>query len=264
MTKKILLVAITLFSIALKTQSQTISSNITSDLNTMRDLSIRPYVSFIIPPFDIRTKAALPINLNIDAQYWFKTLADVRVGVNLGAFNGGTLGITYHLRDKTKNAKHKFVLSRSSTRTTETTTYFKARGDIRSIFGPALDVTLGSFGNGNGFYNRIDFGFDFQSFSRVWAKTDQGNFASSRNGWVSFKLQGVFANNQKTTGIGAVATIQASARPWKGVTFYAGLPMGILKTISELPPVVGIDEPKTISPIFAINLGASINLIQHQ
>ncbi len=233
-----------------------------NDLNTFRKLSIRPYASFFIPPTPIAQGFG---NAYIEAHYWLKNIVDIRAGFGVGTFTGFIGGGTFHLMDKVKPTKHKFVLSRSRSGRTETTTFFKANADRRIILGPCLDFSIGALKNA-GFYTKVDIGFDYQSFARAYAETDNRSIASSRNGWVGLKVQGVIASVNwdenkfdkteptRKLGIGGQVCLSASARPWKGVTFYANLPMGAMK-------IQGVTED-AIQPILQINLGLSINLIK--
>jgi hypothetical protein len=243
--------------------AQTINYKISgNDLNTFRKLSIRPYVSFFIPPTPVAEGFA---NAYIDAQYWLKNIVDIRVGFGVGTFTGFTSGGTFHLMDKAKSTKHKFVVSRSETRRTTTTKYFKAEADSRVVFGPCLDVSIGGLKNA-GFYSKIDIGFDYQSFARAYAETDGRYIASSKNGWFSLKMQGVIASVNwddnkfddikptRKVGLGGQLNLSGSARPWKGVTFFGSLPMGIMK-------IQGVKKD-AIQPILQINLGFSVNLIK--
>jgi hypothetical protein len=233
-----------------------------NDINTFRKLSVRPYASFFIPPTPIAEGFA---NGYIEAQYWLKNIVDIRAGFGVGTFTGFTGGGTFHLMDKIKSTKHKFVLSRTETRRTTTTNYFKAYADSRVVIGPCLDVSVGMLKNA-GFFTKIDIGLDYQSFGRAYAETGNRTIASSKNGWVSLKVQGVIASLNwddnkfdatkptRKLGIGGQVSLSASARPWKGVTFYANLPMGAMK-------IQGVTED-AIQPILQINLGVSINLIK--
>jgi hypothetical protein len=233
-----------------------------NDLNTFRKLSVRPYVSFYIPPTPIAEGFT---NFYLEAHYWLKNIVDVRAGFGVGTFTGFIGGGTFHLIDKIKSTQHKFVVSRSTTGRTETTKYFKAYADRRIVLGPCLDFSVGALKNA-GFYTKIDFGFDYQSFARAYAETDNRNIASSKNGWISLKVQGVIASINwddnkfddikpvRKLGIGGQVSLSASVRPWKGVTLFANLPMGAMK-------IQGVAQ-KSIQPILQINIGASINLMK--
>jgi hypothetical protein len=242
-----------------------------NDIENRHKLHIRPYLSFYIPPSTIGRN--FHANLNVDAQYWFPKLLDVRAGINIGSFKGGTFGATYHLIDKIKSKNNKYVLSRTTRGKTETTTFLKAKANSHIIVGPCLDAMLGVLTEG-GFYTKIDVGLDYQSFSRSYAEIGNRTIPGARNGWVSCKVQGVVVSMnhddnifdavpfERRLGIGGQINLQASARPWRGVTFYAALPIGFVKVLGpamEAPTITKKD--KNIQPILYINIGASINLL---
>jgi hypothetical protein len=233
-----------------------------NDVESFRKLNIRPYLAFFIPPTSI---AEGFINAGIDAQYHLGKIANFNAGFSVGTFNGFTGGITYHLVDKIKSANYKFVVSRSKRGNVETINYFKAKADARIVIGPSLDISAGVLTKA-GFYTKIDFGLDYQSFGRAYADLNGWSIAGNRNGWVSMKLQGVFASMNRDEnkfdatpavrriGIGGQVALSTMARPWRGVTLYAGLPLGVMK-------IMGVEED-AIQPILQINLGMSINVIK--
>jgi hypothetical protein len=227
--------------------------------NTFRKLSIKPYMGFGISPVNSDVFA---VQLNLDAQYWLNDKLDIRAGSHSGNFTGGALGITYYLSNRVVSKSQKFIISESTethgnSQTTKTN-YYKAKGNLKKIKGIAIDVKTGVIPNDNKenkLYSQIDFGVDFQSFARNYYEKSNGDYyPSNRNGWNSFKLQGVIGLGQKFA-LGAVGTLQASRRPWKGVTMYLSIPLGILKTFGSNGEIIPI-----ISPSF----GFSINLIKNK
>lgn len=232
-----------------------------TDISKFRKLNVRPYFSFYIPQSS--QVRGLPINFNIDAQYWLPSSLNVRAGLCLGTFKGGTAGITYELKNRSKITKNKYVLSRTKSGNIETTNYFKAPTTSKVIFGPCLDFTAGALAKA-GFYGEVTIGLNWQKYTRAYATLNNGRYIrSSANGWIDVKLQVVVRSvnwgspviNEipyRGLGVGGQVNISAVARPWKGVSFYAGLPMGVVKMIGA--------KADKIQPILNINLGASINL----
>jgi len=250
-------------------KAQTVNYKITdTDPSKFRNLNIRPYFSFFIPPTS--QVDGLPANLNIDAQYWFPKLLDVRAGICLGTFMGLTGGATYHLKDRVKIKKNKFVTSRTTSGRTETTKFFKAPASSKVIFGPSFDFALGKMGAA-GFFTEFDFGLNWQTYTRAYATLSDGStIKSSKNGWIDVKLQAVVRSVNwgsliigevpyRVMGVGGQINLSGSVRPWKGVTLYFGLPMGVVKMMGVKQN--GISAESTIQPILSINLGASINIL---
>jgi len=249
--------------------SQIISYTITdTDPSKFRNLNIRPYFSFNIPQTQL--DIGLPINLNVDGQYWFPKFLDVRAGICLGTFKGFTGGATYHLSDKVKIKNSKFVLGSSTRGRTTTTRYFKAPTTSKVIFGPCADFALGKLGTA-GFFTEVDFGLNWQAYTRAYATLQNGSYIKSgRNGWVDLKIQAVIRSvnwgysvlNEtpyRVLGVGGQLNLSGSARPWKGVTFYGGIAMGAAKMLGVIQS--GITKESTIQPILSFGIGASINLL---
>jgi hypothetical protein len=265
---KVLLSAIT-FVVFGKTSAQQVSTKIVeNDLTTMHNLQVRPNLGVALPYLPVNNARKI-MALNIDAQYWLGTVADFRASIMIGGFTGVSLGATYHVKDKIAPTKQKFVLSRSSNGKTNTTTFVKLKPDSRNIFGPCADLNIGFF-KGTGFATRLDVGLDFQSFSRAIAVIDDSRYASSRNGWFSLKIAGCFTNinygdpannipSKFIFGFGGLANLNAVTRPWKKVCLSTGIQMGAIKAIglNTTPSVVKQDS---VFPIFAFNIGVSINL----
>ncbi len=243
---------VSLFAVVFTTSQLNAQVNykVIDQMNTFKKLSIRPYMSFGIAPLDLGDLAA---NLNIEGQYWVSNKLDVRGGINMGTFTGITVGGTMHLKDAIQNKSQKYITSESYSGNTKTTKYFKGNADIRKVFGPAADLKIGYFNkNTKVFYTQLDFGVDFQSFARNYAELNDGStYPSNKNGWTSLKVQGVIATSFKKVAIGAMATLQASRRPWKGVTMYLNIPLGFMKTIGG-----------EVIPIISPGFGVSINIIQ--
>jgi hypothetical protein len=259
--KKIIL--LTSILVSAKIQAQTISAKIVdNDLSVMKNLQIRPNVAFTIPIIG-ELGDGNPISLNLDAQYWLLKIVDVRASFLYGFIKGGSIGGTFHLMDKEQATKQKFVVGRSSNGRTTTTTYFKMKANSRNIFGPCADVTFGGIQD-FGAIVRADIGFDYQSFSKAWAETEDSRFKSSRNGWFSFKLLGAIASmnykgvgpTKRVLGIGGLASLGAIVRPWKTICLSTGIQAGALK----LQGLDEVDKKDALKPIVSFNLGLSINI----
>lgn len=253
--------------------AQSISYKIVgNDVDDKSKLKLRPSISFAIPPSEL--VEGLPITFNLEAQYWMPKI-DVRVSGSYGTFKGGSVGVTYHLVNQVKNKNDKFVVSRTQSGNRETTTYFKAPVDIHKISGPCADLSTGVYGEA-GFYSKLDFGWDFQSYGRAYAEYNNRTLKGSRNGWMSIKLQGVLANvaidmtdyfklgagtgkytEERKMAIGGQVNFSVAARPWKGLTFYMSMPLGYMRYMGVS------DAPSTTSkgvPILNIVLGTQIRL----
>ena len=187
--------------------------------------------------------------------------AQLRVGIGVGVFNGLRFGTTYYLKNSEKMANYKFVVSRSSSGNSTTTKYYVQQAKVKNIIGPAADLQIG-FLKGAGFYTRLDFGFDFQTFGRAYSERNGQVYAGNRNGWASIKAQVVLANvyfdarfpeiDQRRMQVGFQMAPQISNRPWKRVCLYGALPLGFVKTL-------GVADDAII-PILSIDLGMSIQL----
>lgn len=237
-------------------------------------LHIRPAISFSIPPSDL--VEGLPTTISVEGQYW-TNVADFRATANVGTFKGVSVGATYHLKDKTKVKKEKFVVSTSKTKRVETTTYFKAPVNMHKISGPCADLTSGIYGEA-GFFSKLDIGWDFQHFGRSFAEYGNRTIKGSSNGWFSAKIQGVVANvaidmtnyfnvgagtgkytKERKMALGGQVSVSGAVRPWKGVTFYMSLPLGYMRYMGVS------DAPETTNrgvPILNIVLGLQINLMK--
>jgi hypothetical protein len=258
-------VALMMISIANKNHAQSINYKIVgNDLQSFKLLNIRPYLAFFIPPTSIAEGFA---NAGVDAHYNLNKIANIHAGFSVGTFRGLTGGLTFHLVDKVKQKNHKFILSRSTRGSIQTTKYFKAKADAKIVIGPCLDVAIGSLKNA-GFYTKIDIGLDYQTFVRAYAQIDNYSIAGNENGWASFKVQGVFASinrdenkfdeiaPERRVGLGGQVNLSFIARPWKAVTLYAGLPLGVMK-------IIGVKKD-AYQPILQINLGASLNFVKQK
>jgi hypothetical protein len=259
--------------------SQLIGQNISykiveNNVEERSQLHIRPAISFSIPPSDIIE--GLPTTLSVEGQYW-TDVADFRATAHVGTFKGISVGATYHLSDKTKVKKEKFVVSTSKTKRVETTTYFKAPVNMHKISGPCADLTTGFYGEA-GFFTKLDLGWDFQHFGRSYAEYGNRTIKGSSNGWFSAKIQAVVANvaidmtnyfnlgagtgkytEERKMAFGGQINVSGAVRPWRGVTFYMSLPLGYMRYIGVS------DAPETTNrgvPILNIVLGAQINLLK--
>lgn len=243
-----------------------------NDIEDKSNLKVRSYVSFCIPPSDL--VEGLPVIFNLEAQYWTPKI-DYRATASFGTFKGATIGMTYHKFSGIKTKNDKFVISVSKNKNTETTTYFRAPVKVYKISGPCVDLTTGAYAEA-GFYSKLDFGWDFQTYGRAYAEYEKRTLKGSRNGWMSVKVQGVLANvaidmtdyfklgagtgkytEERKTAIGAQVHFGLAARPWKGVCFYWSMPLGYMK-------YMGVDNAPSTSnkgaPIFNINLGVQVRL----
>ena len=235
-----------------------------NDIEGFRKLQIRPNIEFFIPAGEYSD--ALPVNINVDGQYWLGTRLDARAGLKLGSLKGVSLGGTWHLKDKITDKPYKFILSRTTSKNgkTETVKYLKVPLKARIISGPCADIFIGNL-KGGGFNAQLAFGLDFQKVMRGSGKPEGYNkpITSSGNGWYSLKIQAVVQSltaesdvinfkpvvGGREMGFGAQADVNAAVKPWKGSTFYAGLTMGALQVTG---PTGGI------APIFSFKLGAAI------
>lgn len=238
--------------------AQTSSPKITdNDLSTIKKLNVRGYFSFYIPP---NPSIGLGVDLNADAQYTMSKLLQLRGGIAAGVFTGARIGATYYLSNCEKDVKYKFVVSRTKTGNTTVTRYYTQFAKARNILGIAGDVQSGVLKN-SGFLLKVDAGLEFQTFGKAFSERDGTVYAGNRNGWLSVKAQLVYVNcffdatfpetDARRNGIGFQIAPQVATKPWKKFSFYAGLPMGFIKTI-------GIKED-AITPILSINVGMGLN-----
>lgn len=235
-------------TVAIVGQNQTLS--IVEETNTIKLLSIKPYFVLGVAP----VTGDFASDLRLDAQYWYKDKFDFRLGSSGGTFNGLTFGGTYHLRDRYVEKSQKFIVSETETKTTRTTTYYKASAKMRKVFGPAIDAKAGyvlSGGKTKIFYTELNLGVDYQFFSRNYADSKDSRYSSNKNGWYSAKFQGVLAFGGKKFGAGAVGVVAASRRPWKSVTMHLTMALGAIKYFGG-----------KMNPIISPGFGASINLIK--
>lgn len=232
----------------LKGQKETLT--IVEETNTIKLLSVRPYLTFGVAPIT----GDFASDLRIDAQYWYKDKFDVRLGSSGGTFTGVNIGGTYHLRDNYVTKSQKFIVSETQTGRTRTTTYYKSSASIRKVFGPAADVRIGyilSSSKVKTMYTELNLGIDYQIFSRNYADSKDNRYPSNKNGWYSVKFQGVLAFGTSQLGVGAVGVMGASRKPWKGVTMHLNLAMGAIKYFGG-----------KVNPIISPGFGLSVNLIK--
>ncbi len=249
-TKSLLTILFLSQLLGIKINAQSVSYSITDQTNTVRKLSIRPNIALGIDYFN---PSNLYVGTNVDARYWHNKLFDARGGITVGTFTGATFGGTYHLKDREIEKSHKFVTSQTQSGNKVTTRYFKGNANVRSVFGPCLDVRIGKYGKenekGNGFFE-VNLGVETQRFSRVYADVGSDSYPSNKNGWYSLKFVGIYAHRPERNGIGFAGSMEAARRPWKGVTIFLNMQMGVFKTFGgELAPI--------ITPGF----GISINLL---
>lgn len=233
-----------------KVQAQNNGLTIVEQTNTIRLLSVRPYFVFGVAPIT----GDFAADLRVDAQYWHKDKFDVRLGTSGGTFNGVVLGGTYHLRDKSTLTSQKFIISQTETKTTRTTRYYRGTANQRRVFGPAVDAKVGFVqlnSDTKQLYTELDFGIDYQFFTRNYADLKDDSYPSNMNGWYGVKLQGLMALGASKLGVGAVGVMGASRRPWKGVTMHLTLALGAIKYFGG-----------GINPIISPGFGMSINLIK--
>lgn len=261
------------FLVILQINAQTVNYKIVgNDVESRPKFVLRPFVAFSIPPSEL--VEGLPVTVNLEAQYWTKMI-DYRATGSFGTFKGASVGATYHLSDKIKTKKEKYVVSETETKRTKTTTFFRAPANVHRISGPSLDLTSGMYGAA-GFYSKLDIGWDFQHFGRSFAEYNERTIKGSSNGWVSMKLQAVLANvaidmtdyfklgagtgkytEERKMAVGAQVNVSGAFKPWKSVTFYYALPLGYMKYmgVSKAPDTT----PRGV-PILNIILGAQIKL----
>lgn len=247
--KRIVFLLILSISTGSTVWSQLYSYKVTDQTNTVRKLSVRPNMVFGI---DYLTKGFY-VGTNVDVQYWHAKLFDARAGLTMGSFNGPTFGGTFHLRDKYVSKNHKFIVSQTETQRVRTTRYFKGEGNVRSIFGPCADFKVGSVGTNDSKvpYFEVLLGVDFQQFSRIYGDTEDASYPSNKNGWFSLKFQGIYGHTQYSNGIGFAGKMDASRRPWKGVTIYLTTQLGVFKVLGG-----------KMQPIISPGFGLSVNLFK--
>ncbi|MDZ4666931.1 MAG: hypothetical protein SGJ00_03500 [bacterium] len=235
-----------------------------NDIESFRKLHIKPNIEFFIPAGEYSDP--LPVNFNIEGQYWLGTRLDARAGLKIGSLKGVSLGGTWHLKDRIADKPYKFILSRttSSNGKNETVKYLKVPLKARLISGPCADIFIGNL-KGGGFNAQLAFGLDFQKMMRGSGKPEgfKNAINSSGNGWYSLKIQGVVQSltaesdvinylpvvGGREMGFGAQADVNAVVKPWNGASLFAGLQMGALKVTGPTG---------SIKPIFSFRLGVAI------
>ncbi len=246
--KKAIIIVSALFIGITEMESQTLS--IVEETNTIKLLSIKPYLVLGVAP----VTGDFAADLKLDAQYWYKDKFDVRLGSSAGTFNGVNLGGTYHLKDRYIQKDQKFIVSETETKSTRTTTYYKASAKIRKVFGPAIDAKVGyvlSSSKTKLFYTELNFGVDYQFFSRNYADSKDSRYPSNKNGWYNAKFQGFLAYGGNKFGVGAVGLMGASRRPWKSVTMHLTMALGAIKYFGG-----------KVNPIISPGFGISINVVK--
>lgn len=222
--------------------------------NSIRLLQIRPNMVLGISPLN---SGELLVQTNIDAQYWYKESFDARLSLMGGTINGVRFGGTYHLSDTRKEKTQKFIVSESESNGVRTTEYYRKPAKIRKVKGLTGDVLISFYNVGEdapkGFFTEIRGGLDFQYFSRNYLDVGSNTYPSNKNGWFSLKFMGVLQYyslaSANSFGIGAVSSLNAVRRPWKGVSMNLNLDLGLIAGTGGITPV--------ISPGF----GLSINLV---
>ena len=225
-------------------------------------LRVRTLINIPIPYTETKDIELASI-LTVQGTYEIGTMADVRAAAHLGTFKGVSVGGTYHLTDRLKNGKTRFIVAE----TRDKTYFYKGYSDYRSIFGPSVDLMAGVFQDA-GLYARLQAGLEWQTHSRAYYK----GYNSMRNGISTVKLQAVAASLAmaeyhngaqdyvRRLGLGGVAGIAYDVRPWKRVTFSGGVDLGYM----VLPGVEndltnGIENSKG-HPILEAKFGVSVKL----
>lgn len=222
------------------------SLTVVDETNTIKLLSVRPNMVIGVAPIT----GDFAADVRLDAQYWYKDKFDARFGTSGGVLNCVSFGGTYHLQDKMVSKAHKFIVSE----TDKQRTYYRHNANVRRVFGPAADARIGYVLTSNKaklFYTELDLGVDYQVFSRNYADIGEESYPSNKNGWYSIKFQGILAVGGKQFAAGFAGTMGAARRPWKGVTMYLSMSLGVLKTFGG-----------SLNPIISPGFGVSINLIK--
>lgn len=149
-----------------------------------RKLNVNPYISFFIPYAEPK-ETSIPATINVEATYQVEKIANLRATLHLGSFTGLTIGGMYHLSDKVRNKKTRFIVAELK----DKVYFYKGKADKQSIFGPAVDLKIGRY-NETGFYTRVQGGLEWQTYSRSYYK----GFNSAANGFTSVKIQALVAN----------------------------------------------------------------------
>lgn len=230
-----------------------------------KSLRIRPTVS-LSTPLTHEEEITLPMNVNVEGYYELAKIADVRVGLHYGSFNGISLGGTFHLKDRIVNRPTRFIVAETSRKIY----FYKGRSDFRSVMGPAVDLKLGTY-SVSGFYARLDAGFDFQTFSRAY----YDGYRSGRNGFSSFKVMATAAKfnqseiislsdnaNKSRFGAGGVLRYNYEISPWKTITLFAGGDFGYIAIFGVddyVDQYVTIENTKS-NLILELKLGLTVSL----
>lgn len=199
-----------------------------------KNLRFHPAVSVSFPMAIDLQNPVLPVGVNLDVYYEMGKIADFRGGLQLGTFNGVSLGGTYHLNDRLIARSTRFIVAETGRKIY----FYKNISEYRTVFGPTANLQLGNY-SPTGFYARLDGGVELQKHSRAYFK----GYPSSGNGFSSIKLQATIVklNQPEVTdlgtllksrvGIGASAGYLAELKPWKRFTFYGAADLGYVSIL---------------------------------
>lgn len=233
-------------------QSQT-EQKVINQTNSCRLLHVRPNMVIGISPTD----GEFLVQLNIDAQYWYKEKMDFRFSALSGTLTGLSVGATYHLKDRFVSKPTKFIVSETESGGKRYTEYYRKNADIRKVFGPTGDLKYAyvNFEKNNTAFPFIELrgGVDFQYFSRNYMDYNSETYPSNKNGWFSVKGLGAIQyfkiGTDNAIQFGALGSMNAVKRPWKGVSMNLNMDLGA--TFGS----------EGVLPIINIGFGISINLI---
>ena len=239
------------------------AQNVEQESLEWNKLRIRPSVS-MTAPLAHEQDPVLPMGANLEGYYEIGKLADINAGLHYGTFKGVSLGGTYHLSDKIVNRKTRFVVSQTNRRMY----FYKGRADYRSVFGPTVNLQVGSYSN-VGFYGRLDAGLNFERMSRAY----YNGYPSGKNGYSSVKLKAVLAKLSQfeygTTdgivgriGAGGVASYTAELKPWKRITLFADAELGYLAVlgVSDYNNGYTVVNNTDWNLLLGLKLGISVSL----
>lgn len=228
-----------------------------------KKLRIRPSVS-MTAPLAHEQDPVLPMGVNLEGYYEFDKLADINGGLHYGTLKGVSLGGTYHLSDKVVNSKTRFVVAKTSRRMY----FYKGRADYRSVFGPTVNLQVGSYSNA-GFYGRLDAGLNFERMSRAY----YNGYPSGKNGYSSLKLKAVLTKFSQfeygatdgmvsRIGAGGVAGYTAELKPWKRITLFADAELGYLAVfgVSDYNNGYTVLSNTDWNLLLGLKLGISVSL----
>ena len=240
------------------------AQNVEQESLEWRSLWIRPTVS-MTAPLSREKEIVLPMQVNVDARYELGKLADVNAGLSYGTFKGVTFGGTYHLSDQIVNKRTRFIVAQTSNRVY----FYKGRADRRQVFGPAVNVQLGSYSDA-GFYGRFDAGITLQRYSRAY----YDSYPSAVNGYTAFRLMATFSKFNQfeygTTdglvgraGAGILAGYQIALKPWKRITLFSDIEGGYVSVLGVKDYDTGyvVMNNTKWNLLLGLKLGISVSLL---